>query len=532
MRSLIVLLLLLLGSVHWAHSQTTFRTSAGEYPMYSESRALLVFVSDYEAGADWDRLTLLPARVSRLSAFLELVGFETQILENPNGTELRESVRVFLAEAPENSRSIIYFAGHGWTDPSNPRLGYIVPRDAPNPDTRSKLDPSLGRMIALSEADQQSRLRSFRSRALSTYDMRAMSKTASGRHTLFLLDSCFSAAVFGTMSSSHLRLPRSELWSMSTWDNIGSRAFQYMTAGDGDQRVPQDNPFVEEFINGLQGAADWDENGIVLAGDLALYMKSRIRQKAGLYAQYGHMPLSEEFSWSSPVGGDMAFQTIDPADERFRDFFAGGGAPPEKPTADPISYSGTAEKPRIEHQYLDNAVFELQQNTEVTNMLMLAEVQHEVTEDDVRSEIDKLRDLALYNSHPILGEYNIVTRFEDLDIRYYRKDNDVNKVTRVLGDLSIPFRARPSQLTWLSSNAIACHPTETDIDVVKSIAIELLRNGVQIRRIQQFRNADWDRKRNRIEIIAVAAAEAFPVLSEEQIMALNSCPVEMSGGAQ
>lgn len=212
---------------------------------YQESHALVIGAGRYTGG--WNRLRNVAAEVQEVANTLKRRGFNVVTMLHPTGSELRTAVEDFIAKYgyARDNRLVLFFGGHGHTRRDD--LGYIVPVDAP--------DPFLNK-------------RGFLRKAVSMFEVITWARKIEAKHALFVFDSCFSGTLF--KSRSH---------DPSNAD-IGSTTFkpvrQFITAGDAGQEVPAKSIFTPLFIRGLDGEADYNEDGYITGRELGLYLKQTV----------------------------------------------------------------------------------------------------------------------------------------------------------------------------------------------------------------------------------------------------------------
>lgn len=234
-------------------SAMTVSTDRGPVEVYRHSIALVIGASRYTRG--WDNLDTVPSEISNVAAALREHGFEVQELPNPTSANLRPAIQRFLLQSVErDTRLLIYFAGHGWTD--NKFTGYIVPTDAPPQDSRDFVTYPVG-----------------------MDDILRMSQQSRAKHVLFVFDSCFSGAVFLTR---HNLIP-SELFL----SDADQQVRQIITAGSATDEVPSRSDFAEAFVRGLRGEADIVPDGVITANELGYWLKAEISRLGRQTPQYG-----------------------------------------------------------------------------------------------------------------------------------------------------------------------------------------------------------------------------------------------------
>ncbi|NQU41627.1 MAG: caspase family protein [Lentisphaerae bacterium] len=232
------------------------RTSDGQdVSLYENSYALLVGVSDYQAG--WPRLPSIPREIADVEAALKANGFSTTTILDPDYAQLEGGFREFIRAYgyDPGNRLLFYFAGHGWSRRGGEQ-GYLVPVNAPDPNKDE---------------------RGFLRKALTMTQILAWCKEMEARHALFLFDSCFSGTIFTTRSLPDHPPHITPL--------IAKPVRQFITAGDAGEEVPAKSVFTPLFIRALQGEADLTGDGYVTGTELGLFL----REKA-MYYQTGQTP--------------------------------------------------------------------------------------------------------------------------------------------------------------------------------------------------------------------------------------------------
>lgn len=107
-------------------------------PTYTNSYALVVGIGEYTPGGFWDPL---PGALKDADAIAEalrsLHGFAVTSINNPTAEQLRNALAEFSSGPGQESdaRIVVYYAGHGHTMGAAPRTSWLVPIDAPNPET-------------------------------------------------------------------------------------------------------------------------------------------------------------------------------------------------------------------------------------------------------------------------------------------------------------------------------------------------------------------------------------------------------------
>jgi hypothetical protein len=226
------------------------------YKMYAESRALIIGASKYENKLNWNVLDVVPQEIVRVKEALERHHFTTTVVADPNSAQLAAAIKSFLSQAAaRDTRLLVYFAGHGWTDQR--KTGFIVPVDATgetSPDFLAKL--------------------------LSMEEIKAWSYLSRAKHVLFVFDSCFSGSIFLTRSNL---APVEELF-LKDIDRPGR---QYITSGNAIEQVPDRFDFADAFVAGLGGQADYNKDGVISASELGYFLRSTIIPQGRQTPQFG-----------------------------------------------------------------------------------------------------------------------------------------------------------------------------------------------------------------------------------------------------
>lgn len=442
------------------------------FELYKSSRALIISANKYADNNAWPNLPDSEAGADRLAAYLKEHGFSEIVrLKDRPGAELRESIRQFLVTSPPDSRSIIYFGGHGATDPLDKRRGYIVPSDAPDPAKN---------------------LAGFRLSAISTLDLQSLSQMAAGRHTLLIADSCFSGALIPSQGGFQASVPGVFPPKPRYWETIGLPRFQIITASEDWEKIPAKSKLADRLIEGLDGASDTFGYGFTTAYNLAIWL----RHKA-LDDDKGTNPLFSSISLINPVtsqayadGGDMVFATPKSA---------GNPVIPTRFTPPPPVVRGPVKLYR--------------------------------TQD---AGVPPPPGLTYRSS--FLGEFEPSKVFADVKVEYYKKIGDGTRATTAMDRLGIPYSAKPAQIAYDVTNAIACH-ADVDVNAFKTLVIGLIEEGVEIRMIKQYVSPFpsgvgskeppvSSARYNTIQVLSAkgGAFERAKPITVEQVRSMTGCP--------
>lgn len=243
--------------------------------LYEESYALLIGISDYSGG--WSDLLGVQEDIEAVETALQAQGFEVIVEENPDRQQLDRAFMDFITaygQQPEN-RLVFYFAGHGHTETLSygDEMGYIVPADAPNPE---------------------SDLVGFQANALDMQMIEVYARRIQAKHALFLFDSCFSGSLFSLSRAA----PQSITYKTAR------PVRQFITSGSANEEVPDESIFRRQFITALEGEGDANGDGYVTGTELGEFLQTTVvnYSNAAQHPQYGKLrhPALDK--------GDLVFQ--------------------------------------------------------------------------------------------------------------------------------------------------------------------------------------------------------------------------------
>ena len=221
-------------------SVTPVSTRDGQQVMlYEQSHALIIGISRYTNG--WPSLYGVADDVPAVKRALESHGFTVETLIDPTKGEIDARMNSFIAKFGQKpgNRLLFYYAGHGHSldNAYGGKMGYIVPRDAPNPN----LDPV-----------------GFRTKAMSMETIEVYAKSIQSKHALFMFDSCFAGSIF----NADRAIP--DIIRAKTAEPVR----MFITAGTAEQKVPDESIFRRQFEAALGGDADMDKDGYITGVEL------------------------------------------------------------------------------------------------------------------------------------------------------------------------------------------------------------------------------------------------------------------------
>jgi|GEM_PF-2606417 len=236
---------------------------------YSKSIAFVVGIDSYSQG--WPRLSQAVKDAQRMEAALKARGFTVFTLYDKNamGSEIVAGLRKAASQTGKNDAFVFYYAGHGHTQKSardGSEAGYLAPVDAKSGD--------LTGYISVSQIRDE------------------INSTCAAKHVLLVLDSCFS----GTL------LTRAQLTEGGVADYLSKSGIYGITAGMQDQPAV-DGLFTSVLIEGLDGNADYNNDGYVTFKELGLYAEQNVRVKNRYQTpDYGVMYGAGQFVFKRPGG--------------------------------------------------------------------------------------------------------------------------------------------------------------------------------------------------------------------------------------
>ncbi|KKN49127.1 hypothetical protein LCGC14_0646010 [marine sediment metagenome] len=283
-----IILLIFLISTCLFSQQRSFKVVAksntGEtVNLYKDLYALVIGVSDYQYG--WPDLPNAVRDADEIGDVLSDLGFKVTRVKDPTKNELMTAFDDFIFNVGQGKDNclVIFFAGHGHTEKLayGEDMGYIVPRDAPNPDED---------------------MSGFKFKAIDMHTVEAYARRIEAKHALFLFDSCFSGAIFNI---SRAKPP------LYISYKTARPVRQFITAGGADEPVPDNSIFKRQFIEALQGEADRNEDGYVTGTELGEFLQ----EKVVVYSREAQHPQYGKIRDPSLDKGDFVFQLRSKPDE-------------------------------------------------------------------------------------------------------------------------------------------------------------------------------------------------------------------------
>jgi peptidoglycan/xylan/chitin deacetylase (PgdA/CDA1 family)/tetratricopeptide (TPR) repeat protein len=246
---------------------------------YRESWAAIIGIDDY---VNWQKLQYATHDAQGVKDLLiQKYGFKPDhVFTLLDGQATRQNILSLLGDklgdattVQREDRVLVFYAGHGATRKlaSGRELGYIIPVDADLTD--------------------------FEGTAISMTNFQDISEAIPAKHVLFVMDSCYSGLA---LTRGGVELP-----SQNYLNEISRReARQMFTAGGADQQVADNGPnghsvFTWTLLQGLDGRADLNGDGVITATELAAYVAPAVSALSHQTPAFGNMPGTE--------GGDFIF---------------------------------------------------------------------------------------------------------------------------------------------------------------------------------------------------------------------------------
>jgi hypothetical protein len=249
--------------------------------LYRDSWAVIIGVNDYQ---NWPKLRYAVNDANGIEEVLvNRFGFQRDhIRKLLNGDATRQRIMRVLGDDLSDSRKVqredrvfFFFAGHGATRTLDDgrQIGFIVPVDA----------------------DQSN----YYSTAISMTTLREAADLIPAKHVYFVMDSCYSGLAM-TRAAGGFSKDRSYIEEVTR-----RTARQILTAGGAEQQVADDGPnghsvFTWALLQGLEGQADLDGNGVITASELGAYVSPIVSNFARQTPAVGNMLGSE--------GGEFIFE--------------------------------------------------------------------------------------------------------------------------------------------------------------------------------------------------------------------------------
>lgn len=248
-------------------------------PPYRESWAAVIGIDDY---VNWQKLSYAAHDAESVKDLLiQKYNFKPDhVFTLTNGEATRQNILSLLGDkfadpnmVQHEDRVLVFYAGHGATRKlaSGRELGYIIPVDADLTD--------------------------YEGSAISMTNFQDISEAIPAKHLLFIMDSCYSGLAL--TRGGGIAASQNYLYEISRRE-----ARQMFTAGGADQQVADNGPnghsvFTWTLLQGLDGRADLNGDGVITATELAAYVAPAVSALSRQTPAFGNLPGTE--------GGDFIF---------------------------------------------------------------------------------------------------------------------------------------------------------------------------------------------------------------------------------
>lgn len=214
---------------------------------YRRRVALIIGIDKYDE--PWPTLGAATTDAKHMAALFSAMGFDEVIfLEEEDATRagiLNVLENELLEVIEERDLLVVFFAGHGATSDAE---SYLIARDSS---------------------------RNLEQTALSLEQLRRVSLRLGNRHTIYLIDACFSGSL-----TQDIKVEQTN--SLAYWEATArDRTVQILTAGAvGESVIERDGwgLFTRATYDGLAGAADRNGDEVVTFEELAVYTRLRVVQ--------------------------------------------------------------------------------------------------------------------------------------------------------------------------------------------------------------------------------------------------------------
>ncbi len=235
----------------------SFSSPQPENDFYSESWALLIGINKYHNETHLNYAVADAERMHRL--LTEKLDFPIDNVfmlldEEATLINIKKEMKKLYEVANDSDRVLIYFAGHGITEPlpKGGEEGYLIPIEGDKNDLYTT--------------------------ALPMSEMKRISKRVSAKDMLFLMDACYS----GLMGVGNRGLSLDESANMSLRKIAAGGSRTVITAGRKGE-IAQENaewghsPFVKNLVSGLEkGMADLNDDNYITARELGMYLTNQV----------------------------------------------------------------------------------------------------------------------------------------------------------------------------------------------------------------------------------------------------------------
>jgi len=263
-----------------AHGAGGVSTQAVTSPRIDKRWAVVIGVGEYES-PDIPDLEFAAADARAMYDFLtsDAAGPFDEVLylqdADATGAAMREALFVFLQQADWDDLVVIYYAGHGAPDPNRQDNLYLLPTDS-----------DLSRLAAT---------------GFPMWDVKtALRRQIASERVLVIADACHSA---GTADGDTVGGGEANAIAGGFAQLFSPSRRLMMTAADTDEFSLEDSRwgghgvFTHFILDGLEGAGDYDGDGIVTFTELFDHVSNNVREATGVRQNpqrsgFGDIPLA------------------------------------------------------------------------------------------------------------------------------------------------------------------------------------------------------------------------------------------------
>jgi formylglycine-generating enzyme required for sulfatase activity len=194
--------------------------------------------------------------VRAMEGVLRQLGFQTITLLNEQATKRNiEAAFDKLNDLDRQDRLVVFFSGHGESVPlpKGSEEGFLIPHDA----DRSRLVQT----------------------GIPMRDIDRLGERLPPKHILFILDACHAGFAFVGFRDIEPEQKGDAYYAAATQKPV----VQVLTAGETGQKAMEregQGVFTRWLVQGLQGAADRDGDGIITANELAAWLEPQVTRDA------------------------------------------------------------------------------------------------------------------------------------------------------------------------------------------------------------------------------------------------------------
>lgn len=222
---------------------------------YRKSWAIVIGINKYDV---WPPLEYAVGDAQAVAVKLRESGFD-EVIEILDKDATRERILTVLGAelsrtVGSDDRVLIFFAGHGQTEtlPDGREQGYIIPVDGD--------------------------ITNYFTTAISMQQVREISGRVQAKHILYVMDACYSGQGF-TRSFGIEPTVNGYLQKITSL-----RSVQMITSGGKKEQsveVQGHGLFTQNFLRGLDGEADRDNDRIVTVSELGTYLMPQVSRASG-----------------------------------------------------------------------------------------------------------------------------------------------------------------------------------------------------------------------------------------------------------